>query len=122
MSIQSLNGVAASGVVAPRPNTAKDVNPMPDTQRTKVDAVSAPVKDEQVSQQQLVEAVKFVNDFVKSLNNSLQFSIDDDTGKTVVKVIDVDTKQVIKQFPTEEMLAIARALDNITGLLVHQKV
>lgn len=122
MSIQSLNGVASSGVMAPRPSSAKEVNPTPDTQRTKVDAITLPVKDEQVSRQQLVEAVKFVNDFVKSLNNSLQFSIDDDTGKTVVKVIDVDTKQVIKQFPTEEMLAIARALDNITGLLVHQKV
>lgn len=121
MTMQSINGAAASGAIAPRQSTAQDVRPTPEAQRPKVDAVPPPIKDVQASRQQLYEAVKVVNDFVKSLNNSLQFSIDDETGETVVKVIDADTKQVIKQFPSEEMLAIAKALDNIKGLLVHQK-
>ncbi|KXB30459.1 hypothetical protein AT959_14095 [Dechloromonas denitrificans] len=62
-----------------------------------------------------------MNDFVGTINNSLKFSVDDETGKTIVKVMDVDTKEVIKQIPSEEMIAIAKAVDQLKGLLVQQK-
>ena len=64
---------------------------------------------------------KTVNDFVKPFNSALQFNVDDSTGQTVVKVIDADTKEVIKQIPSEEMLALAKALDQLKGFLVKQK-
>lgn len=75
----------------------------------------------EASRQQLEEAVKAVNDFLKPINNSIQFNLDDDTGKTIVKVVDVATKDVIRQFPSEEMLSIAKAIDQMKGLLVQQK-
>ena len=70
---------------------------------------------------QVEEAAKAVNDFLKPINNSLQFQLDEDTGQTVVKVIDTATKDVIRQFPSEEMLSIAKAIDKMKGLLIHQK-
>ncbi len=73
------------------------------------------------SREQLEDAVKATNDFLKPINNGIQFSLDDDTGKTIVKVIDLATKDVIRQFPSEEMLSIAKAIDQMKGLLVHQK-
>lgn len=73
------------------------------------------------SDDQLQSAVKAANDFIQPFNGNLQFSIDKDTGTTVVKVIDIATKEVIKQFPSEEMLSIAKGLDQLTGLLVKQK-
>ena len=75
----------------------------------------------QANRQELEDAVKQVNDFLKPINNSIQFNLDDDTGKTVVKVIDLATKDVIRQFPSEEMLSIAKALDKMKGLLIQQK-
>lgn len=84
-------------------------------------AVDRPQSAE-TSRQQVEEAVKAVNDFLKPLNNSLQFNIDDETGKTVVKVIDSSTQEVIRQFPSEEMLTIAKAIDKMKGLLIQQKV
>lgn len=71
--------------------------------------------------EELLAITKTVNDFVKPLNSTLQFNIDDSTGLTVVKVIDTDTKEVIKQIPSEDMLALAKALDQIKGLLVKQQ-
>lgn len=71
--------------------------------------------------EQLKEAVKTMNDFVGGINSSLQFSVDDKSGQTIVKVMDVDTKEVIKQIPSEEMLSIAKAVDKLKGLLVQQK-
>ena len=38
----------------------------------------------------------------------------------MVKVVDQSTKEVIRQIPSEEMLAIAKALDSLKGLLVRQ--
>ena len=75
----------------------------------------------QPGRKELDKAVEAVNEFVGAVNTDLRFSVDDDTGRTVVKVMDVNTKEVIKQYPSEEMLAIAKALDSIKGLLVQQK-
>lgn len=72
--------------------------------------------------QDVEKAAKAIQQFVTPLNNSLQFSVDQDSGRTVVKVIDSATHTVIKQFPSEEAIALSKALDKITGLLVEQKV
>lgn len=74
------------------------------------------------SREALQASVDAMNNFVQPLNNSLQFSVDDDTGKTVVKVVDLTTDEVIRQMPTEEALAIAKALDKLKGLLIQQQV
>jgi len=72
-------------------------------------------------EQRLEDVVKEVNEFIRPINNSLQFSIDDETGTTVVKVIDKETDEVIKQIPSEEMLALAKAIGQLKGLLVKQQ-
>ena len=83
-------------------------------------AVSANQKAE-ASRQEVEDAVKQVNDFLKPINNSLEFQLDKDSGKTIVKVIDNTTQDVIRQFPSEEMLTIAKAIDKMKGLLMHTK-
>lgn len=124
MNIQSVTNNTAVGAVVSRPPPVEG-QPVPKESQAVKGSADRPApstgQDGQVSRQQLDQAVKAVNDFVNSVNDSLQFSVDDATGKTVVKVIDSSTKEVIKQFPSEEMLAIAKALDGIKGLLVHQK-
>lgn len=67
------------------------------------------------------EAVDIANSFMNALAQNLEFSIDKDTNKTVVKVIDTSTKEVVKQFPTQEMLDIAKALDRLQGVLHKTK-
>jgi len=69
----------------------------------------------------LNQAVKQIQDMIKQTANSLQFSIDEDIGVTVVKVIDTESKKVIRQIPSEEVIDIAKALDKLQGLLVKQQ-
>lgn len=75
----------------------------------------------QAKQKDVEQAVKEVNEFVQPINNALSFSLDHESDKMVVKVIDQGTKEVIRQIPSEEMLALAKALDTMKGLLVQQK-
>ncbi len=67
------------------------------------------------------QALKKVNQVVSAIEPDLQFMLDKATGKTVVKVVDTQTNEVIRQFPSEEMLAIARAIDKLQGLLIKEK-
>ena len=69
----------------------------------------------------LAGAIEKVQDFTNTLANELKFSIDDKSGQTVVKIVDTATDEVIRQIPSEEMLAIADALGQIQGVLLKQK-
>ena len=125
MNIQSLNNAVISNVSVPRqqqtsPDAAPSASP-PASATKSLQETSTTTQSVQGNREQLKEAVKATNDFVSLVNNAVEFSLDDDTGMTVVKVIDKGTKEVIRQIPSEEMLAIAKALDTVQGLLVRQK-
>lgn len=66
---------------------------------------------------QVEQAVKDIRKVVSAVSSDLQFSVDKDSGRTVVKIVDSRTKEVIRQIPGEEVLAIRRALDKMKGLL-----
>lgn len=72
-----------------------------------------------VSEKELQEAVGQIKDFIQPLNDSLEFSVDEDTGRTIVKVVDLQTKEVLRQIPSEEAMNIAKALDKLQGLLIR---
>lgn len=75
----------------------------------------------QPSRQQIDQAVQQMQQSLPSMARNLQFSLDEETGRTVVKVVDADTNEVIRQIPSEEVLAIAQTLDKSTGLLLKQQ-
>jgi len=76
---------------------------------------------EAVNPTSLKQATDQLNQAIKLMANNLQFTIDEETGIDVVKVVDTDIKEVIRQFPSEEILAIAKAIDQLQGLLVRDK-
>ena len=63
-----------------------------------------------------------INEFLKSSGSEVQFTVDSESNRVVVRIIDGETKEVIRQVPSEEMLAISNSLDRMTGLLIQQKV
>ncbi|MCC6071338.1 flagellar protein FlaG [Massilia sp. GCM10020059] len=77
--------------------------------------------DAEPAQAEVADALKTINKTVQAMSPSLEFSIDADSKRTVVKVVDMDTKEVIRQMPSVEALEIAKALDRLQGLLIRQK-
>ena len=67
----------------------------------------------------LDEAVGAINAFLKPISNNLEFSVDEGSGKTIVKLVDTETNTVLRQYPTKEALAIAKDIDRFRGLLVN---
>lgn len=74
------------------------------------------------SAEAIKESVQKVNDMVKTMNRELEFSVDSDTNINVVKVLDSQTNEVIRQIPSEAVVQIAKALDQLQGLLIKDKV
>ncbi len=72
-----------------------------------------------VKPEQVKEAVDQIQKFTQTLTQNLKFSIDEDTGKMVIKIVDAQTQEVIRQMPSEEAIKIASALGKIQGLLFN---
>jgi flagellar protein FlaG len=71
---------------------------------------------------QLQQAIQQVQAAVQAHASSIQFSLDKDTGETIVKVVDTQTNEVIRQIPSKEMIAIAQSIDQqLQGILLKQK-
>jgi flagellar protein FlaG len=77
--------------------------------------------EERASVQQVESAVSKISDFVQNFQRDLQFSVDKDSDRLVVKVVDSETQEVIRQIPSEEMLRIARSLDSSESLILREQ-
>ncbi len=63
-----------------------------------------------VSGEALDRAVSRLQEYVQVVRRNLEFSIDETTDRLVVKVVDAETEEVVRQIPSEEALALARRL------------
>jgi flagellar protein FlaG len=125
MDIGTVGSIAGNsrsvGNVGSQPQPAQVNAPVSST------ANSSPVQTVNAVQQaastpsldQVKQAVDKIN---QSMHLSgLDFSFDPDSDRTIVKVIDKQTSEVIRQIPSEKAVAIAKSLDEAIGKLVKEK-
>ncbi len=122
MTISQLNGTNLSPVPSLTTSTTKKMSAS-NTENIAIAAsiVGSKIGNSTESEEQVKQAVQKIQGTVNNLAQNLQFSIDEDTGKTIIKVMDVHTEEVIRQIPTEEAVEIARTLDKVQGLLFNGK-
>lgn len=109
----ALQVTAAGAALAPRAPAAQPGTPVRSQQPS-----SPPAK---LTAEQVEQMVKEVKQVVEQVAQNLRFSVDESTGRTVITVTDAATKEVIRQIPSEEMLAVARALGRLQGLLLDKE-
>jgi flagellar protein FlaG len=68
------------------------------------------------------QAVSRLNNYVQSLRRDLQFRVDENSNRVIVTVVDSESGEVIRQIPSEEVMAVALSLESAQGLLVNEKV
>jgi flagellar protein FlaG len=63
-----------------------------------------------------------VNDLNKKMNNSeAVFGIHEKTNRVMIKIVDKDSKKVIKEYPAEETLDMIAKVWEVAGLMVDEK-
>jgi len=72
--------------------------------------------------EQLEKVAQQLQDFVGEMNRGLEFSVDKDSGRDVIKVIDKASGDLVKQYPSEEVLTLVAKLSDMVGGFVDAKV
>ena len=86
------------------------INPM--TELPALSAVQPLSPQQRVEQNQLVRAIQSVNEAeLLGQGRELTFTMDRQTKKPVLKIVDKETKEVIRQIPPEYVLRLADELD-----------
>jgi len=82
-----------------------------------------------VKQDVIKDQIKELQQFNQKIDRSLQFKVDEELGVTIVRVIDKETEELIRQFPPEELINLSRRLKDLneqqasnSGVLLQEKV
>ncbi|MBS4699304.1 MULTISPECIES: flagellar protein FlaG [Aeromonas] len=75
--------------------------------------VSEPRMDKAYMEKQAQELQERLDDLSKLKGWTINFSLVPEVDQPVIKVIDAETKQVIRQIPSEEMLLISKRLQSM---------
>lgn len=91
----------------------------PESNRLDLSTELPPSKISREDVEGMVEALK---DLTETLQTKLNFSVDEGTNDIVVKIIDKETDEVIRQIPPEELLKLHEKMQDLTGFLLSDNV
>jgi flagellar protein FlaG len=124
MELRALENTAVAPL--PRPAPPADSGAAGASTPVKAAPAAAPAKAEAAKEAaepdpaEVSKVVGQINVAMQALSRNIEFSIDADSKRTVVKIIDQTTKEVIRQMPSAEALEIGKALEKVQGLLISQ--
>lgn len=82
----------------------------------------AVLENKKVAQSTIDSTMSDINSKIKMSNTQLQYSVDEDTQRISIKVIDQDTDKVIREIPPEETLEAIKKIWEIAGIIVDKKL
>ncbi len=71
---------------------------------------------------EISSAVDELNAAVQNSQRAIQFSVDDESGDVIIKVVDAETDEIIRQIPPEEVVRLARQMEESAGGLLRTEV
>lgn len=120
MDVQ-LPQTSATPAVTQAPSGSKGVKTVSMPTSPVPQAADAQSQASKPSTEQVQKALEKLQQVTQPVAQNLQFSVDDSTGETVIKVVDDRTQELIRQIPSQEFLDMVKALDKLSGLLLRQK-
>lgn len=76
----------------------------------KAQSAIAEESQQEISAEKVKEVVEQLNNHAQAVNRDLQFSVDDESGRTVIKVINSETAELVRQIPSEEVLRLSQTI------------
>ena len=112
--------------------TASVTRPQPEDEKSGAEAGSqqqanaqtqqqANTKQAQQQSEQLKKAIAEMNRKINNSNEEAVFGVHEDTNRIMIKIMDKETKEVIKEFPPEKTLDMIARIWEMAGILVDEK-
>ena len=116
-SLNIRNAAGPAAISAGRPDNQGTGKALPrGGEKLPESAAPAPTPD------RIQQAVQQIQSYLSDSQRQLQFQVDSDSGRTIVRVINPETNEVIRQIPGEEMLKLARAIGSNGGRIISDLV
>ena len=127
-NIQTANSYAQAGMQLP---VAPSQNKVASTTKSDAEVIAAVISTEikatgvneaaEPTREVVAKAAAKLQEFVSKMGRNLSFSVDETTGYNVVRVVNPQTGELIRQLPSEELLKIARDFERLNNVLVSQR-
>lgn len=73
------------------------------------------------TKEQVEQAAARVKEVLRGTTSRLEIEIDSDSHKAVIKILNGESGEIIRQIPAQELLDLAKHLDEPKGLLVRER-
>ncbi len=117
MSIETIGLTSSQLFANPRPANVKAAVPEAEVARTNTSAEEAAKLKAEM--RQIVDELARM---ARSFNRRLEFSINEDINQVIVKIVDQDSGEVVKQIPPEDVVRVHARIREAIGLLFDQKI
>ncbi len=74
------------------------------------------------NKEEITEVVDSLHEFVNMVQTKLNFSVQEETNNIVVRVIDRETDEIIRQIPAEEIMKVQARMQELSGILFDKNV
>ncbi|WHH61507.1 flagellar protein FlaG [Petroclostridium sp. X23] len=74
-----------------------------------------------ISEKAIIDAIEKANKAVQGINTSFEFSIHEKTREIMIKVLNKETKEVIREIPPEKTLDMVAKLWEMAGIIVDRR-
>ena len=75
----------------------------------------------EVPASKMKKAIAEMNKKINNSNEEAVFGVHEETNRVMIKIVDKDTKEVIKEFPPEKTLDMIAKVWEVAGILVDEK-
>ena len=127
-AVQNIAGAASQQVAAASRASQAERGRGPAAEKVRHDSSPTPAKG--VGPQPILGGAGEISEVVKEINHlvhqvastKISFDVDEETGRTVIRVVDKETGEIIRQVPTEELLTLVARMEQLSGLIFNQEV
>ena len=106
--------------------SARPVKDTPETENQvaaiKATELKAEPEKKELAAEDVEVAVEEANAFVQNMQRNLSFTVDEELGEPIISVKDMETDEVIRQIPSEELVVLRKKMDDVVGILFDTKV
>lgn len=113
MTVQDMTNQSSPVTNSPQAKT----DTMTEGLQAQVDAGKKQEAQDEEKRKLMDEAASSLNDLVKTFQRNLKFTVDDESGTSVISVHDAQTNELIRQIPSQDTLELIHNMDKVVGLL-----
>ncbi len=116
--MQSVNNIKSA-------DNRKDINKNDENKSNKAESRNSVDENELSSdklKKELKETIEDMNKIVETVEENLSFKLHEKTDRLMTQVINIETREVIKEMPPEEMLDLAARIHRMVGIIIDEEV